>query len=245
MRSLVKGEPPGWPEFAWLAKILAALGSERRLELLHALRAPKALHEIRIMTSPEDSGAPGRPISRQAVAYHLQPLRKFGLVERMGDDADAGRERYVLNHERLFALIDELRSLARLRPLGTPVASMGQTLDKSSSRAGALPPPPRLVVTYGREDGVAYPLHGSAGKTWQIGRSAQCEIRLDYDPYLSGRNTIVERTTDEFMVRDLPNNRNGTWINWIRLPIGGAMKLRPGDVLMVGRTTLVLQTVDG
>jgi predicted component of type VI protein secretion system len=73
-----------------------------------------------------------------------------------------------------------------------------------------------------------------------VGRAPACEVQLDYDPYLSGEHCSLERAGEGFAVRDA-GSRNGTWVNWVQLPRRGAQVLKPGDVLGVGRSLLVLQ----
>lgn len=223
--------------FAALARHLEALSAPTRLEILHLLRTPKALHEIRVRPSREDVPA-DRAISRQAVTHHLEMLRRAGLVQRTADPRGKG-DAFVLNHERLFALVDEIRGLAKLRTFGEP-ASMGETLDRRESGTIRLPDPPRLLVTYGRDDGVAFALPKESGESALIGRAPSCEIRLEYDPFLSGENTIVERQGNAFRVRDL-GSKNGTAVNWQGLEPGRTHLLRSGDVLTVGRSLLTFQ----
>lgn len=223
-----------------LAANLEALASETRLELLHDLRTPRALHEIRVSPSSARPGEnPERPISRQAVARHLQQLQELGLLHRVPTESGRG-EGYVLNHERLFAVVDELRNLAKLRPVLTGTSTVGATLDRAVEEV-RLPEPPRLLVAYGRDDGVAFALHGERGTAWRIGRSPGCEIRLDYDPFLSSRHATVERLAEGFELQD-EGNRNGTWVNWERMPRGGRRRLASGDLVSVGRTLLVFQS---
>lgn len=224
--------------YAALAEHLEALASPTRLDLLATLRTPRAVSEIRVMPTHSREGEnPDRPLSRQGIQRHLDTLLDAGLVERLPDDARARGDAFVLNHERLFALVDEIRSLARLRPVAA--ARPRETLDGPASKRASLPEPPRLLVAYGRDDGVAYPLDGKPGAAWRIGRSAACEIRLDYDPYLSQEHARVTRSPSGFELEDA-GSRNGTLLNWE--PVEGKRALRSGDLVTVGRCVLVLQT---
>lgn len=226
-------------ELGTLARHLEALSSETRLEILRSLRTPRALHEIRVSPSLSRAGeSPDRPLSRQAVTRHLEQLMDMGLVRRAPEGA--GRvERYVLSHERVFALVDAMRSLTRLRPL-TDVPK-DATLVGTRSTEPALPELPRLVLVYGRDDGTGYALKGDAGTRWKVGRAPGCDIRLDYDPYLSGENSTIERTQAGYVIRDEAGSQNGTWVNWVRLRPGEARTLRAGDVVLAGRSLLVFQ----
>ena len=229
---------PNAPQrFAQLAHDLEALASSSRLHILHDLRAPKPLHEIRVPTAaPGPHGRPGRPLARQTVAHHLETLVGCGLVRRV--EAGGDRAQFLLDAGQVFALIDTLRALAQLRPVAEVPADA--TLGHGAV-AALLPRPPRLVLAYGREEGVGFGLAGPVGAQWRIGRSEACEVRLDYDPYASRVNAVVERRPDGFAVRDVPPGRNGTSVNWERLPEGGERPLRSGDVLGVGRSLLVAQ----
>lgn len=222
-----------------LAANLKTLGSTVRLGLLWALRTPKALHEIRI-GKPERRGAETveRPLARQTVTRHLAQLQRIGLVRRSSSQTRG--DTYVINHERVFALVDELRNLAKLRPTAIDALALGRTVDKGTLTEASLPQGPRLAVVYGRDDGVAFPLHGSLGTRWRIGRAPGCEIRLDYDPYISMENSVIVGTDAGFELVDL-RSRNGTRLNWSPLPSGATRPLRPADVIGVGRSLLVFQ----
>lgn len=226
---------------AVLAHHLEALGSVTRLELLQALRTPKALHEIRLSPSPSRGAErPGRPMSRQAVKGHLVQLESLGLVRRKSIHAGAGGDVYMLNHERLFATTDEFRNLAKLRPLFAQSGTPEETMVGGATGNVPLPAPPRLMVAYGRDDGVAYALHGPAGTRWTLGRGPSCAIRLDYDPYLSGEHCVIVREERRFELLD-GGSKNGTWLNWARLRAGEPQALTGGDLISVGRSTLVFR----
>ncbi|MEA3202452.1 MAG: hypothetical protein QOI63_118 [Thermoplasmata archaeon] len=221
-------DEPSWND---LAAQLVALASTPRLALLHALRTPQELHEIRILAHDA-----ARPLSRQTVTHHLEQLEEVGLVARLGE----GGDQYLLDHARLFGVIDGLRQLARIRPLRLRDVPEG-TMPGPGQDELRLPPPPRLSIAYGSEDGIGFSLEGKPGARWRLGRSPPCEVRLDHDPYASAANSMVERTADGFTLADLPGSRNGTWLNWTRLGPGHAAPLESGDVVTVGRTHLVFK----
>lgn len=162
-----------------------------------------------------------------------------GLVRRTRGPAPRG-DVYELNHERLFALVDDIRQLSRLRPLERRDVAV-ETILHAEEPTLRLPLEPRLLVAYGREEGVGFPLHGPPGSRWTLGRAAKCEIRLDYDPFVSATHATIERSPAGFDLVDL-QSRNGTLVDWSRLPSGGRARLRPGSVLLVGRSVLVFQT---
>lgn len=225
------------PSYDDLAGTLGALASPPRLALLRALRTPQALNEIRLeVGSPAADGT--RLASRQAVAHHLDALLDQRLVRRMSEGATTRGALYMLDHQRLFALVDEVRGLARLRPAFSELDA-GGTIATGSSDSARLPPRPRLVVGFGRDTGVGYalPIEGSAAR---IGRAPECEVCLDYDPYLSGVHATIARAEGSFVLRDNAS-RNGTWLNWTRVPSGAATPLAPGDLITVGRCVLSFQ----
>ena len=226
--------------FETLAGHLHALGSPTRLALLSLLRTPKAVSEIRVRPSqPKGHGSASRALSRQGVTRHLEQLVELGVVSVVKSERFPRGEGYVLNRERLFADVDELRSLARLAP-SVDVLDPGRTLVGGAPAPPALPTGPRLLVAYGDQDGVALRLDGEGRTAWTIGRAPDCELRLAYDPFLSARNTRIERARDGFAAVDL-GGRNGTRINFASLAPNGSAPLRPSDVLTVGHTNLVFQ----
>lgn len=228
--------------FDGLAAVLELIASPVRLQLLHGLREPKRLNEIRVQAARSVADErPGRAISRQSVKKHLDRLMDGGLVRRLPDGDGESGDRYVLSHDRLFALLDEVRQLVRLRPVVEALA-VEETMEGSSDEPGRAPPSegPRLRVTYGRDDGMGHPLLGPPGSLWRIGRAPSCDIVLDYDPFASAVNSVVERTATGFVVQD-EGARNGTAVNGVRLVAGGSRALTPGDVVRVGRTTFVFQ----
>lgn len=72
------------------------------------------------------------------------------------------------------------------------------------------------------------------GKGVVIGRHQDCEILLE-DPELSRQHTRVSFEGRAYFVQDL-GSRNGTRLNGRR--IGQPEMLRPGDVLVIGKTSL-------
>ncbi len=215
------------PRFDSLARNLEALSSPTRLEILHALRTPRPLHEIRVRPSAVLPGENAeRPLARQAVAKHLDFLGDVGLVSRTEEGASVRGDAYVLNHERLFAIVDEVRNLAKLRPALLEPPVPGETTERALGPEAHLPPRPRLVVAYGRDDGVAFALPADRAEA-RIGRDPTSDVVLDYDPYVSASHSAVRRLPDGagFVLVDL-DSRNGTWVNWSRLPRGGRERLR-------------------
>lgn len=227
--------------FETLARNLETLSSPTRLEILHALRAPRALHEIRVTPSLSREGeSEDRPLSRQAVTRHLDVLVDAGLVRRTDAGPRARGDAFVLNHERLFAVVDEMRNLAKMRPL-VEDASLGETIARSDAAEPRLPSGPRVLLAFGRDDGVSFSLAGPSGPRWTVGRAPACEIRLDYDPFLSSEHAAIERSSAGAITIEDLDSRNGTWVNWSRLKPRSPRPLAPGDLISLGRSVLVYQ----
>ena len=67
-----------------------------------------------------------------------------------------------------------------------------------------------------------------------IGRGSDCQIRLD-DDYSSTRHARLVPGDDAWLVEDL-GSTNGTYLN--RKKVTGAMAVRRGDRLQIGKTVL-------
>lgn len=70
-----------------------------------------------------------------------------------------------------------------------------------------------------------------------LGRAAGCQITLD-DTYASQIHARLHRRDGQWMLEDL-GSTNGTWLN--RHKVGGAMVVKPGDVIQIGNTVLELR----
>lgn len=230
-------DPP--VDYVTLADFLTTLGSPVRLELLRRLRFPHTLGEIRIQPHRMQSGAsPDRALARQTVQGHLDKLVETGLVHRREAERN-GRivPEYIVNPSRLYALMEELRSLSTMyagRGLaGDATGTVGEPVTSEDATG------PRLVLVHGVYEGKPFPLDRAhcVDGAWTIGRRQGLQVCLDYDPFVSLENAIVRRKRPGFTVTDL-GGKNGTWVNWRRLPSGGSHTLKPGDVIGVGRSLL-------
>lgn len=94
-----------------------------------------------------------------------------------------------------------------------------------------------LTVLNGEHHGEVIPLQDHP---LLIGRDLQCDLRLT-DPTVSRHHCWVEPEQDGHLVRDL-GSANGTWLNGIR--IRATATLRPGDLLRLGRTRLLIADVE-
>lgn len=226
-------------ELEELAGYLNALGHPRRLELLQQLRVPRTMGEIHLRPFRKESeGNPDRSMSRNAVERHLLLLKAIGVVgSRPGERDGRQVEEYLLQHSRVFQVVEELRGLTQLRPLDDFDLSVTQR-DVTPTRAPAVTGA-HVTLLSGPREGAFFELAGPG--PWRIGRGAPCEIRLDYDAYASGTHATVERSGAGFRAVDLPTNRNGTLVNWRAIPRGGTRDLATGDVLRVGRSLLLFR----
>lgn len=222
-----------------LCAALDAMSNPLRVALLRELRTPKTLTEIALhaedATRPDES----RLLARQTVKVHLDRLLAPGLVvatetERLG----RATLEYTLNNAMVFAYAEELRELAKVRPSTEPDVA---TLDQPGAEPSPAEQRPALVMVKGLEEGRVFPLSPQADR-WMVGRAASCAVALHYDPYVSGENALVSRVGDGYVVQDVGRSRNGTHVNFRRLPPGASAPLRNADLLGVGRTLLLLRT---
>lgn len=229
-------------ELEALANVLASLAHPRRLELLALLRQPLPISEIELKPwrrSPEHN--PDRAISRSAVERHLQTLETIGVVSRRSAPRGKGGDEFVLDHARLFATIESVRALTKLRPSidlesRETLAAQRGTVGQRKAAGGAVA---QVVVLGGPREGEAIPLAGPG--PWGIGRSASAQVRLDYDPFVSSRHAEIVRDGSGLSIQDLPANRNGTTLNWVPLARGSTEELRSGDVIGLGHSLLLLR----
>jgi len=231
---------PSRVDYEGLAEFLRALSYPVRLELLAALQFPRSLAEIAVRPQRLKPGEnPDRPASRQAIMAHLEQLVETGLIRVAAAEGEPpGARKYVVNPSKLYALTEELRRLC------LQYAGRGPTGDATGSLAAArslsMAPGPRLVLVHGVYEGRSYPLQRSSSSDgrWVIGRRRGVSVCLDYDPYVSLENSAIESRGKEWVLVDLPASKNGTSVNWSRMPKEGSMPLRAGDFVGVGRSLL-------
>lgn len=234
------------PNDVTLATTLAALASPVRLAILRELRRPRGVTDIRV-THEEDDDAQGdeeatpRPLSRQAVRQHLDRLLEVGVVSRVGGErGPSPTTAYLVEHRKLFAAAEELRMLAALRPMGAPLDL--DTEETFPRPGGRTPRGPRLVLVRGLNEGSVFRFADIEpdGGCWVIGRSPEAAICLDYDPFVSHENALVRQRPDgRFAIEDVPGSRNGTSVNYARLPPDEPATLRHGDLVTLGHTSLL------
>lgn len=230
-----------------LALVLEALGNENRLDLLEQLRTPRTVSEIELSPGQTREGEnPDRPMSRQGIRVHLQRLSEIGVVyARKARRGGVVVDEYALNHPRIFALLEDLRSLGALQSEGAELPGAEPTLEGKLPSPSSRTAQPRLTLVKGLHEGRSFPLTGPTRdgpeRGWVIGRRSDLAVALDYDPFVSSQNSEVTLEGGAYRLHDLRSNRNGTYLNWQRLPKGGTAALTQGDVIGVGRSLLVFR----
>ncbi|MGQ0536751.1 MAG: FHA domain-containing protein [Methanobacteriota archaeon] len=235
-------------DYEKLGLYLRALSVPTRILLLQKLQLPHTPSEIELPPFRKDPDLrQDRVLSRQAVDEHLQKLEEAGLVRsRPSQRGGQPVREYLVNQERLFTLVDEVRRLALIRAAGA-AADDGTPTGKHTIGAASEPPKvtlphgPSLLLVSGPYEGKAYSLAGPG--PWAIGRAKEAEVSIDYDPFVSARNTEVLRDGAGFYLKSLPDSRNGTTVNWRLLRADERVPLSSGDTIGVGRTLLVARGV--
>ena len=227
---------------ARLGGALSALASPVRLALLHEIRSPKTLQEIHL---PAERGYAGagteRPLSRQAVRHHLDQLIDVGVVLALeGQRAGGPVVEYVVNHQALFAISEDFRALAHLRPVAEPASP---TARSSAPQEPLDVDVPCLVLVKGLDEGTTFLLAGapSVRRSWVVGRKRSADIVLDFDPFVSSENAIVTWDGSAHAIEDVPGSANGTTWNFRPLARGERRVLRTGDLVGVGHSILMFR----
>jgi len=76
-----------------------------------------------------------------------------------------------------------------------------------------------------------------------IGRRPTCGVPLPWDGEVSRIHAVLERIEGEWTLVDDGRSRNGSFVN--RERIHGRSRLRDGDTIRVGRSTLLFRSVSG
>ena len=231
------------PDMGELEGLLKVLASEARLDLLWLLRDPHTLDEIQITpTAARAGGSPERPISRQGVQHHLDQLADVGLVRAAPTTRKGKRavNEWVTDRAQLFAVLEEMRRICTLR--GTRQVRPSETIEYEPSPTVDWEDGAKLVLVHGVHEGKAFPLRRgdmARGRGWIIGRSPSAHVSIEYDPFVSSENAEILPTPEGPLLVDLRTAKNGTFVNWDRLAVGGERLLQAGDVIGVGKTLLV------
>jgi pSer/pThr/pTyr-binding forkhead associated (FHA) protein len=81
---------------------------------------------------------------------------------------------------------------------------------------------------------------GAAGLT--LGRGADMDLRIDWDPEVSGVHAELRRAGGEWAILDDGLSRNGTYVNGRR--ISGRQRLRDEDRIRLGQTVIAFKGGD-
>lgn len=210
---------------------LRALGSPVRLQLLKALVTPSRPTDLRVKAAAERAGLGAeRILGRSTVIEHLDTLQDAGLVRRLG-------ETYVTDQQAVVALLQDLGDLARLRALVEVDVEVTRTAP--APLAQPLPVLPRLLVANGPAAGRAVAIEGAG--PWRMGRGSECEIALAHDPHVSRVHATLARDAEGFVLRVEPTAKNPVFVDFASIPAGSAARVRPGALISIGATLLVLQ----
>lgn len=220
-----------------LAGDLDALANIQRLRLLHLLTRPRYAEEI----------AESLGMSRQSALKHIEKLQERGFVRAVNGRRLTGPViEFLVVPQRLFAAGVAIGNLGNLEPEGGPqvrVEEQTVVLDKP----GATPQPatttPRtqhhLLIVNGPAAGSQFPLAGEQSR-WTVGRDEDRHLRLAHDPFVSGRHCEIQVDMGQHVLVDV-FSANGTFLNFARIPRGGRVPLRIGDVIGLGHTYVVVQ----
>lgn len=227
-------DPPGLEP---LAADLDALANPQRLRLLHLLTRPRYAEEI----------ADALGMSRQSALKHIDKLLERGFVRALNGRRPTGPvTEYVVVPSRLFALGIAVGDLGNLEPQGGPqvkVAERTILLGPDGVTEVVAPAPlrsPHVLLVNGPQAGARFELGGER-KRWTIGRAEDRDLRVTHDPFVSGRHAEIQVAGTGHVLVDA-FSANGTFLNFARVPRGGRVPLKVGDLVAIGHTLVVYQS---
>jgi len=224
-----------------LAGDLDALSNLQRLRLLHLLTRPRYAEEI----------ADALGMSRQSALKHIEKLQERGFVRAVNGRRLTGPViEFLVVPQRLFATGVAIGNLGNLEPEGGPqIRVQEQTVVMEKAPTGQAPGPSpetvsaaraaHLLLVNGPAAGTRFPLAGDQAR-WTLGRDDDRALRLAHDPFVSARHAEVQVESGNHVLVDV-FSANGTFLNFTRIPRGGRVPLRLGDVIGLGHTFLVFQ----
>jgi DNA-binding transcriptional ArsR family regulator len=220
-----------------LAEDLDALSNLQRLRLLHLLTRPRYAEEI----------ADALGMSRQSALKHIEKLQERGFVRPLHGRRSTGPViEFLVVPQRLFATGVAIGNLGNLEPEGGPATKTDErtvVLDKSGAPTPlshtAASRTAHLLQVNGPAGGTRFPLAGEMSR-WTLGRDDDRNLRLAHDPFISGRHAEIQAERSAHVLVDV-FSANGTFLNFSRLPRGGRVPLKIGDVIGLGHTFLVYQ----
>lgn len=223
-----------------LAEDLDALSNLQRLRLLHLLTRPRYAEEI----------ADALGMSRQSALKHIEKLQERGFVRSLHGRRSTGPViEFLVVPQRLFATGIAIGDLGNLEPEGGPSVKLD---DRTVVMEAGGPTPqgdvaaPRsvhhahLLVMSGPAAGSRFVLKADGTTRWTLGRDEDRALRLAHDPFISGRHAEIQQDGASHVLVDV-FSANGTFLNFSRVPRGGRVPLKVGDVIGLGHTYLVYQ----
>lgn len=220
-----------------LAEDLDALSNIQRLRLLHLLTRPRYAEEI----------ADALGMSRQSALKHIEKLQERGFVRPLHGRRSTGPViEFLVVPQRLFATGVAIGSLGNLEPEGGPsiksddrtvvLDARGQPGDAPVAQGAR---EAHLLLINGPAAGTRFPLKGDLNR-WTVGRDDDRNLRLAHDPFISGRHAEIQHEAGGHVLVDV-FSANGTFLNFGRIPRGGRVPLKVGDVVGLGHTFVVYQ----
>jgi len=120
-------------------------------------------------------------------------------------------------------------------PLNPHAATPRELHERHEAERGTLP---FLLFRDHHGAQVLHPLDAERSRL-SIGRNPANDIALEWDSGVSRLHTELERIGGEWTIGDVGLSRNGSWVNEER--VRGRQRLRDGDVIRLGRTSLVFR----
>lgn len=234
-----------------LSVVLSALGNQQRLEILRQLITPKHVGEIEALREEVSDGETREvPLTRQAVLSHIEKLEEVGLVDtRVAQGKGSHTKEYLLREDRLFMVLEEVRTLGNLAMEAVTEQVPDRTLvsqaePEAPEQEDALA---TLILIRGIREGRVFPLHSKDSPAkWWIGRERKVgdelvDVPLEYDLFISRKHAVLKHEDKRFFLRD-SDSLNGTTVNWTQQLRGGEeVELEHGDVIGVGRSLLLFR----
>lgn len=220
-----------------LAEDLDALSNIQRLRLLHLLTRPRYAEEI----------ADALGMSRQSALKHIEKLQERGFVRPLHGRRSTGPViEFLVVPQRLFATGVAIGNLGNLEPEGGPSVKQDErtvVIDPKELGADERAPDAgreaHVLLINGPAAGSRFPLQTDITR-WTVGRDEDRNLRLAHDPFISGRHAEIQREGAGHVLVDV-FSANGTFLNFSRIPRGGRVPLKVGDVIGLGHTYVVYQ----
>jgi pSer/pThr/pTyr-binding forkhead associated (FHA) protein len=149
-----------------------------------------------------------------------EPTRGATDVLPAVSDDDSGATINI--SEDALALLAESAAAAERPPIAEPTGNLAEQY--------------YLVVNFGPETGHSFPLLNEVTVIGRASAEADYDVQLN-DRAVSRPHAKIVREQDGFTLYDM-DSANGTWVNYTE-EIAGPRRLADGDVLKLGKTTLI------